>query len=122
MKIVGKSKDTNIPSDQASGRLDPSIAFPLESWPTTRPTARALRLKKRLLENERVIDVERARYATQSYQRTEGQPMVLRRAHMLLHLARSLTITIHPDEVIVGNRSLLPRMGVIAPDQNWAGR
>ena len=27
-----------------------------------------------------------------------------------------MSITIHPDEVIVGNRSLLPRMGVIAPE------
>lgn len=42
--------------------------------------------------------------------------MALRRAEMLLHLARSLSIDIHPDEIIVGNRSLLPRMGVIAPE------
>jgi formate C-acetyltransferase len=35
---------------------------------------------------------------------------------MLLHLARYLSIDIHPDELIVGNRSLLPRMGVIAPE------
>ena len=35
---------------------------------------------------------------------------------MLLHLAQSLSIDIHPDEIIIGNRSLLPRMGVIAPE------
>jgi pyruvate-formate lyase len=67
-----------------------------------------------------VIDVERARYATQSYRQTEGRRMPLRRARMLLHLARSLSIAIHPDEIIVGNRSLLPRMGVIAPEVDVA--
>ncbi len=99
-----------------SNQPNPTDGFPVEIWSTTRPTERAARIKKRLLENERVIDLERARYATEIYQQTEGQPMALRRAKMLLHLVRSMSLTIHPDEVIVGNRSLLPRMGVIAPE------
>jgi formate C-acetyltransferase len=43
---------------------------------------------------------------------------------MLLHLARHTSIAIHPDELIVGNRSLLPRMGVIAPEGavEWVDR
>ncbi len=97
-------------------QVDPRMGFPTEVWQTTRPTERAARIKKRLLQNERLVDVERARYTTHSYQQTEGQPMVVRRAKMLLHLVRTMSITIHPDEVIVGNRSLLPRMGVIAPE------
>jgi formate C-acetyltransferase len=92
------------------------MGFPPDIWETTRPTERAARIKRRLLENERMVDVERARYATQSYQGTEGEPMLLRRAKMLLHLVRALSITIRPDEIIVGNRSVLPRMGVIAPE------
>ncbi len=91
-------------------------AFPPEDWATTQPSKRVARLKNRLLQADRQIDVERARYTTQSYQSTEGQPMPLRRAKMLLHLARQMSLAIHPDEVIVGNRSLLPRMGVIAPE------
>ena len=86
--------------------------------------ARIVRIKDRLLQNERQIDIERARYTTHSYRDTEGQPMPIRRAKMLLHLARQTSITIHPDELIVGNRSLLPRMGVIAPEGavNWVDR
>ncbi len=105
-------------------QLDPSRGFPPELWGKTRPTARAARIKQRLLENERLIDVERARYATQSYRQTEGQPMAVRRVKMLLHLVRSMSLTIHPDELIVGNRSLLPRMGVIAPEGavDWVDR
>jgi len=95
---------------------NPALAFPEEVWNTTRPTERVARIKERLLHNEREIDVERARYTTQSYKETEGQPIPIRRARMLLHLVRRMNITIEPDELIVGNRSLLPRMGVIAPE------
>lgn len=98
--------------------------FPRSIWATTQPTARATRIKRRLLETPRQIDVERARYTTASYQVSEGEPMPIRRAKMLLHLVRSMSITIEPDEIIVGNRSLLPRMGVIAPEGavNWIDR
>ncbi len=109
-------KDISYTRALAPWQSDPTVGFPVEVWETTRPTGQAARIKKRLLENERVIDVERARYATESYQATEGEPMVIRRAKMLLHLVRQMSITIHPDEVIVGNRSLLPRMGIIAPE------
>jgi pyruvate formate-lyase/glycerol dehydratase family glycyl radical enzyme len=105
-------------------RADPSLAFPRGTWGTTCPTPRVARLKERLLHTERQVDVERARYATESYQQTEGQPMPVRRAKMLLHLVRHMSIAIYPDELIVGNRSLLPRMGVIAPEGavEWVDR
>ncbi len=96
--------------------IDPTVGFPPELWSTTRPTERVVRLKQRLLQQTRLVDVERARYATQSYRQTEGEPMVIRRARLLLHLVRSLSIAIYPAEIIVGNRSLFPRMGVIAPE------
>jgi formate C-acetyltransferase len=96
--------------------LLPTAGFPRDTWEVTVPTERAARIKSRLIENERQIDVERARFATEIYRATEGEPMVIRRAKMLLHLVRHMSITIHPDEMIVGNRSLLPRMGVIAPE------
>jgi formate C-acetyltransferase len=103
---------------------DLEIGFPLAIWNTTRPTARVAAIKQRLLNEPRLLDVERARYTTEAYRATEGQPMALRRARMLLHLARRMSITIHPDEIIVGNRSLLSRMGVIAPEGavDWVDR
>ena len=50
--------------------------------------------------------------------------MAVRRAKMLLHLVRAMSITIDDGELIVGNRSLLPRMGVIAPEGavTWVDR
>lgn len=102
----------------------PILAFSPEDWAATGPDARAAAIRARLRETERRVDVERARYATQSYRATEGQPMPLRRARMLLDLVRQMSIAIHPDELIVGNRSLLPRMGVIAPEGavEWVDR
>ena len=97
-------------------RARPERAFPREAWADTRPDEGAARIRAKLLADERRIDVERARITTESYRATEGQPMPVRRAQMLLDLARGLSIDIGPDELVVGNRSLLPRMGVIAPE------
>lgn len=103
---------------------DPIRAFPPEAWTITRPGERQARIKRRLLDNDRAVDVERARFATESYRQTAGQPMPVRRAEMLRHVVRSMSIAIHPDEVIVGGRALLPRMGVIAPEGavDWVDR
>ncbi|HMQ54347.1 MAG TPA: pyruvate formate lyase family protein, partial [Anaerolineae bacterium] len=109
-------KEINSVRTKVQDLPEPITGFPPEVWATTRPSARAARIKQRLLANERQIDVERARFATESYRATEGEPMVIRRAKLLLHLVRSMSLAIQPDEVIVGNRSLLPRMGIIAPE------
>jgi len=103
---------------------NPILAFPSETWERSQPDERVLRIKRRLLETPRQVDIERARIATHSYRRTEGQPMPIRRAEMLLDLCREMSIAIHPDELIVGNRSRLPRMGVIAPEGavDWIDR
>jgi formate C-acetyltransferase len=99
----------------------PAQAFPPEEWKSAAARDRHAHIRQRLIENPREIDLVRARLSTGTYRQTEGQPMPLRRAAMLLHLVRNMPIDIHPDEVIVGNRSLLPRMGVIAPEGavNW---
>jgi formate C-acetyltransferase len=103
----------NVPT-QAS--LSAEAGFAPETWATTRPSQRIMAIKQRLLATPRWLDVERARLTTQSYRASKGQPMAIRRAKMLLHLVRHMSIAIQPDEIIVGNRSLLPRMGVIAPE------
>jgi formate C-acetyltransferase len=108
----------------AALRGAPALAFSPADWHSTRPVARLARLKQRVLTGVREIDIERARYTTESYRQTEGQPIAIRRAKMLLHLVRRLSISIAPEELIVGNRSLHPRMGIIAPEGavNWVDR
>ena len=67
-----------------------------------------LRESATFIDNPREIDLVRVRLATESYHQTEGEAMPVRRAKMLLHLVREMPIAIHRDEVIVGDRSLLP--------------
>ena len=111
----------NVPAKLAP---EPTTGFPRAIWRTTTASPRSLAIKRRLLETPRQIDVERARYTTQSYGASEGEPMAVRRAKMLLHLVRSMSITIDEGELNAGNRSLLPRMGVIAPEGavTWVDR
>jgi formate C-acetyltransferase len=103
---------------------DPALAFAPDTWGTAKPSGPVACLRERLLSSEREIDVQRARIVTESYKETAGEPTIIRRAKMLLHLVRRMPIAIHPDERIVGNRSLLPRMGVIAPEGavDWIDR
>lgn len=105
-------------------QTNPASVFPPEQWGKTRAAERSIRIRTRLLENAREIDLERARYTTESYRETEGEPVPIRRSKMLLHLVHKMSITIDDDELIVGNRSRLPRMGIIAPEGavNWIDR
>jgi formate C-acetyltransferase len=61
------------------------------------------RLRERFLHGQREVCAERARYLTESYRRTEGQPAVLRQARALEHILSHITVRIEPDELLVGN-------------------
>jgi formate C-acetyltransferase len=64
---------------------------------------RVARLRERFLRGQREVCIERARYLTESYRRTEGQPAVLRQARALEHILNHITVRIEPDELLVGN-------------------
>jgi pyruvate formate-lyase/glycerol dehydratase family glycyl radical enzyme len=64
---------------------------------------RVERLRERFLRGQREVCIERARYLTESYRRTEGQPAVLRQARALEHILSHITVRIEPDELLVGN-------------------
>jgi pyruvate formate-lyase/glycerol dehydratase family glycyl radical enzyme len=58
------------------------------------------------------ICIERARLLTQSYKKTEGEPMVLRRAKALAYVLDNMTVWIGKNERIVGNFASTPE-GII---------
>lgn len=88
------------------------------------PTERVERIKQRILSTRRKLFIDPARLETASYKRTEGESTIIRRAKAFRDIVHDLTIAIHPDELIVGNRSPLPRMGVVTPSAavNWIDR
>jgi pyruvate formate-lyase/glycerol dehydratase family glycyl radical enzyme len=88
------------------------------------PGERIVRLKKYILTTRRRLFVQPARIETESYRQTEGEPAIVRRACAFRDIALGIEIRIHPDELIAGNRSPLPRMGIVTPSAavSWIDR
>ncbi|MDD5094101.1 MAG: pyruvate formate lyase family protein [Dehalococcoidia bacterium] len=65
------------------------------------------------------ICFDTARLMTESYQSTEGQPEVIRRARSMDHILSNMTIYISDDELIVGNTASDPYGLPIHPELQW---
>ncbi len=73
-------------------------------------------LNQRMRDIKPAICVERARLITESYQMTEGEPYILRRAKGLKYLLENMTLFIDEEELIVGNHASRPRNAPIFPE------
>ncbi|WP_425059873.1 Trans-4-hydroxy-L-proline dehydratase [Sporomusa carbonis] len=79
-------------------------------------TLRIQRLRERLRSFEKAICVERAVLITKSYQETETEPMVIRRAKALRDILRGMSIYIADGELIVGNQASAPNKAPVFPE------
>ncbi|MBT4290169.1 MAG: formate C-acetyltransferase/glycerol dehydratase family glycyl radical enzyme [Deltaproteobacteria bacterium] len=73
-------------------------------------------LKKKTFDQPRYLSIEQAKLITESYQKNEGQPVVIKRAKALALALEKITITIDPEELIIGNRTAGIRGGVVSPE------
>ncbi len=63
------------------------------------------------------LTLDRALLFTESFKLTENQPMTLRWAKALKHIAENIPVTIFPDELIVGRANTwLGRYGLVYPE------
>lgn len=62
------------------------------------------------------IDIERGKYFTEAFKRTEGEPLVLRWAKALYHYASNATVYIDDDQLIVGRAGRSGRYGILYPE------
>ncbi len=62
------------------------------------------------------IDIERALYFTQSFKQTEGQPLVLRWAKALAHIAANITVYIDDHQLLAGRVGRPGRYGILYPE------
>jgi len=62
------------------------------------------------------IDIERAKYFTESFKETEGEPLILRWSKALQHIASNLTIYIDEDQLLVGRAGYPGRYGILYPE------
>lgn len=72
-------------------------------------SSRITRLVDHLYEKMPVIESARAKLITESYQATEGKPMITRRAEAFAHILRHIPIIIRDEELIVGSSTIAPR-------------
>lgn len=98
--------------------------LPIYHGEQSAPTERVARLKQYILSTRRQLYIEPARIETESYKRSEGEPHIIRRAKAFRDIVQGIQICIHPDELIIGGRSPLPRMGIVTPSAavGWIDR
>ena len=87
-------------------------------------TPRIERLKKQLLEEPRYLSLEQALLITESYKKDQGKPRIIQRANALCRTLENISIRIDEDELIVGNRTVGMRGGVVSPEAgiSWLER
>ncbi|MDR1857356.1 MAG: glycyl radical protein [Desulfovibrio sp.] len=78
--------------------------------------ARVFRLLERFEGQKPRIDIERALYFTQSMRETEGQPLVLRWAKALRHIAENITVHVQQDQLLLGRAGCDGRYGILYPE------
>ena len=81
-------------------------------------SARNQNIKDSLFKEKRVVDLERAKLYTESFQATEGEDIVVRRAKALRHILENHKLVLDDDDLLVGNRTEKPRAGVLSPEMS----
>lgn len=75
-------------------------------------------MKDNLFREKRQISLERALLYTESYQQTEGESVIIRRAKAVAHILENVKISIREGELLVGNRTVRPRSGILSPEMD----
>ncbi len=69
------------------------------------PHSRVARLRERIIGAPQEVDVERARYLTESMREHWDEPALTRMSKALDHILENITVTIRDDELVVGGRT-----------------
>ena len=78
--------------------------------------ARTQKIYESFQEQISYVDIQRAKYFTESFKETEGQPLTLRWAKALYHIAENIDVYIEPNQLIVGRVGRLGKYGLIYPE------
>ena len=81
------------------------------------PRDRAFKILSKIQKQRRPnIDIERAKYFTESMKQTEGQPLVLRWAKAMKNIAENITVFIDEENLLVGRAGSPGRYGILYPE------
>ncbi|MEH2922681.1 glycyl radical protein [Samsonia erythrinae] len=87
-----------------------------EAAPKAKSLNRTDTLLKEIQQGRPSIDVERARYFTESMRETEGQMLILRWAKAMYHIAQNITVYVDERQLIVGRAGKPGRYGILYPE------
>jgi len=82
-------------------------------------TDRVSRLVDRLLDAKPQLESERAVLLTESYKSTEALPVIKRRSAAFSHILKNISVTIRPDELIVGTPTVNPKSCQTFPEYSY---
>lgn len=87
-------------------------------------TKRVVTLKEKMTAERRYVSIEQALIITKAYRENEDKPRIIRRALALKNALLQLNIGVEPEEMIVGNRTMGVRHGVVFPESgsSWIDR
>lgn len=75
-------------------------------------------LRKQYLNTRVDMDVYNAKYLTEGFKETEGQPWIIQKATGFLHQCRKKNIYILDNELLVGGAGFKPRCGILCADSS----
>lgn len=75
-------------------------------------------LKEEMFKSRRKVSIERAILYMESDQETVDDPTIIKRAKATEKILDKVRISIRPRELLVGNRTIEPRSGIISPEMD----
>ena len=75
-------------------------------------------LRKQYLDTRVDMDVYNAKYLTEGFKETEGQPWIIQKATGFLHQCLKKNIYIQDNELLVGGAGFKPRCGILCADSS----
>lgn len=77
---------------------------------------RIQKLRKELMEQKPYVDGERCKIFTESMKKTDGLPIIIRRAKSFYEVLDQMTIWVKPGELIAGNQSKTAKGSPVYPE------
>ena len=77
---------------------------------------RIKKLRKELMEQKPYVDGERCRIFTESMKKTDGLPIIIRRAKSFYEVLDQMTVWVKPGELIAGNQSKTAKGSPVYPE------
>ncbi len=108
------SQAVNI--NEKAGQQDISVE------PSVPATDRIARMREDILAAQYEGDIERARFYTRSYKKTEGEPPCMRAAKALQETLRCMSIKIDDDDILVGAKTIKRVSGPMGIERTFQDR